>query len=77
LGNRKKEDHTLKDSICKTLIGQKNYKPFFLFCSICSEVENPNSISIENHIRLKDPQTHKAKLLETLKKDNEVENKQY
>jgi len=48
-----------------------------LYCSICSEVEDLNLISIENHIRLKDPQTHKAKLLEILKKDNAVENKQY
>jgi len=55
----------------------KNLQTFFLYCSICSEVEDLNLISIGNHITLKDPQTHKAKLLEILKKANAVENKQY
>ena len=62
--NGQEEEHTLEDSICRPLIGLQNYKPFFLYCKMCPEVENIHLLSIENHIRLKDPERHKAKLLE-------------
>jgi hypothetical protein len=38
---------------------------YFYFCKEF-KVENINSINIGNHIRLKDPQRHKAKLLEII-----------
>jgi hypothetical protein len=40
-----------------------------MYCKICPEVENIHLNSIEDHIRLKDPQRHKTRLLEQL--DNE------
>jgi hypothetical protein len=48
------------------LIGQRSNKPFFKYCKICPKVEFQNLISMENHIRLKDPERHKAKLLEII-----------
>ena len=68
-------EHTLEESICRPLIGIRDYKPFFLYCKICPRVENINLKSIEDHIRLKDPEKHKAKLLEFLEKDSVEENK--
>jgi hypothetical protein len=53
------------------LIDKQNYKPNFLYCKLDPKVENINLKSIEDHIRLKDPERHKAKLLELL--DNGVE----
>jgi hypothetical protein len=67
--NGQGEDHTLEESICRPLIGIQNYKPFFKYCKICPKVEFQSLISIENHIRLKDPEKHKAKLLELLEKE--------
>jgi len=61
--NGQEEEHTLEESICKPLIGQQNYKPFLLYCKICHKVEFQSLISMENHIRLKDLEKHKAKLL--------------
>ena len=69
--NGQKEEHTLEESICRPLIGQQNYKPFFYYCKEDPKVENINLISIENHIRLKDPEKHKTKLLEFLEKEKE------
>jgi len=45
-----------------------------LYCKEDPKVENINLKSIEDHIRLKDPQRHKAKLLELL--FNREENKE-
>ena len=69
--NGQKDDHRLEESICRPLIGQHNYKPFFTYCKLCSKVENINLISIESHIRLADPEKHEAKLLEYLEKGEE------
>ena len=55
--------------MCRPLIGQKTYKPFFYYCKEDPKIENINLKSIEDHIRLKDPQRHKAKLLELLDKE--------
>ncbi len=62
--NGQEEEHTLEDSICRSLIGSRNYKPFFYYCKEDPSVEFLYLKSIEDHIRLKDPQRHKAKLLE-------------
>jgi hypothetical protein len=69
--NGQQEEHSLEDSICGNIIEKQNYKPFFLYCKMCSEVENIHLASIENHIRLKDQEKHKAKLLEHLNKEEE------
>ena len=69
--NGQKEEHVLEESICIPLIGQHNYKPFFLYCKICPKVEFLSLISMENHIRLAEPERHKAKLLEYLEKEKE------
>jgi hypothetical protein len=74
--NEQVDDHTLEESICRPLIWQQNYKPFFYYCKEDPKVENINLISIENHIRLKDPQKHKAKLLEYLEKEKDDENRE-
>jgi len=63
------EDHTLEESICMSLIGQHSYKPYFYYCKEDPKVDNIHLKSIEDHIRLKDPQRHKAKLLEFLQKE--------
>jgi hypothetical protein len=60
-------EHTLDESICKPL-GIKNQLPFFNYCKICPKVEFLHLKSMEDHIRLYDPEKHKAKLLEYLKK---------
>ena len=67
--NGQKEDYTLEESICRPLIGKQKDKPYFLYCKICPKVENINLASVENHIRLKDHEKHKAKLLELLDKE--------
>src|SRR3954447_21563715 len=65
--NGQVENHTLEDSICRPIIGRRqNHKQNFLYCKICPKVENINLISIEHHIRYKDPERHKAKLLEMI-----------
>ena len=69
--NSQVEDHTFEDSICRPLIGKQGHKPYFHYCKICPKVEFLSLESIEHHIRLKDPERHKAKLLEFLKKDKE------
>jgi hypothetical protein len=53
----------------QTVNRDKEVKPFFKYCKICPKVEFLSLISIENHIRLKDPSKHKAKLLEYLEKE--------
>jgi hypothetical protein len=67
--NGQEEEHSLEDSICWPLIGQQNYKPYFLYCKEDPKVEFQNLFSIENHIRLKDPERHKAKLLEMIQEE--------
>ncbi len=62
--NGQEEDHTLEESICWPLIGQHVYKPYLYYCKEDPKVEFLQLESIEDHIRLKDPQRHKAKLLE-------------
>ena len=66
-----KEKHPLEESICRPLIGQQNTKPYFYYCKENPKIENINLKGIEDHIRLKDPQIHKAKLLEYLSKKEE------
>jgi len=66
-------EHALEQSICWPLIGQKNYKSLFYYCKVCHDVENIYLASIENHIRLKDSEKHKAKLIEYLQKEREKE----
>jgi len=55
------------------LIGRQNHKPYFYYCNEHPKIENINLGTIENYIRLKDPQKHKAKLLEFLDKGEENE----
>ena len=66
--NGQAEEHSLEDSICRLLIGKQIHKPFFLYCKICPKVEFLQLKSIEDHIRLKDPERHKAKLLDLLER---------
>lgn len=65
--NGQEEEHALEDSICEPLIGQRSYKPYFYYCKQDPKVENINLKSIEDHIRLKDPERHKTKILEFIK----------
>ncbi len=71
--NGQKDDHVLEDSVCMSLIGQRSYKPYFLYCKICHDVEFQSLISMENHIRLYDPERHKVKLLEYIEKQERTE----
>jgi replicative DNA helicase Mcm len=64
--NGQEEEHTLEESICRPLIGKQTSKPFFHYCKICPKVDFLQLESIEDHIRLKDPERHKAKLLEPI-----------
>jgi hypothetical protein len=64
--NGPEEDHNLGESICKPLIGQHNHKPFFYYCKEHPNIENIYLKSIEDHIRLKDSEYHKAELLEMI-----------
>lgn len=64
------KEHPIEESICRPLIGQQNDKPLFYYCKEDRGIENIHLNSIEDHIRLKDPQRHKAKLLEILQKEN-------
>jgi hypothetical protein len=50
-------------------------EPFFYHCKLHPKVENIHLKSIEDHIRLKDPDKHKAKLLEFLEMGKEEERK--
>ena len=65
--NGQQEEHVIEESICRPLIGKQSYKPFFYYCKEDPKVENINLKSIEDHIRLNEPERHKAKLLELLK----------
>jgi hypothetical protein len=71
------EEHTFEDSICRPLIGQHNHKPFFYYCKEDPSVEFLYLKSIEDHIRLKDPERHKATLLEMIQREqiDKYENK--
>ena len=62
--NGQEENHNLEECICRELIGQQISKPFFYYCKEDPKLENINLKNIEDHIRLKDPERHKAKLLE-------------
>ena len=64
--NGQGEEHTLEDSICRPLIGKQIHKPFFYYCKICPKIENFHLKSNEHHIKFKDPERHKAKLLEMI-----------
>jgi len=56
------ERHILEQSICKDLIDQQKTMPFFYYCKEDPKVENINLKSIEDHVRLKDPERHKTKI---------------
>jgi len=68
--NGQEEDHSLEESICRPLIGKQIYKPFFYYCKICPKVEFLSLESIEHHIKFKDTERHKAKLLEMVQGEN-------
>ncbi|MGN6822675.1 MAG: hypothetical protein ACTHJ7_07885 [Candidatus Nitrosocosmicus sp.] len=51
------------------MIGQQKTMPLFYYCKEDPKVENINLNSIEDHIRLIEPERHKAKLLELLHKE--------
>ena len=69
-GNGQEEEHTLEDSIYRPLIGKQIHKPFFHYCKICPKVEFLSLESIEHHIKFKDPERHKAKLLEMIQTEH-------
>ena len=64
--NGQEEEHSLEDSICRPLLGRQNHEPFLYFLKDDPDVVNINLESIEHHIRYKDPEIHKAKLLEMI-----------
>jgi len=49
--------------------GKQIHKPFFHYCKICPKIEFLSLESIEHHIKFKDPERHKAKLLEIIQED--------
>src|SRR6476646_1447449 len=61
------KEHSLEDSICRPLIGRQNHKPFLYFLKDDPDVVNIHLESIEQHIKFKEPERHKAKLLEMIK----------
>ena len=63
------EEHSIEDSICRPLIGKQTYKPFFYYCMEDPDVEFLQLKSMEDHIRLKNPEHHKAKLLELIQEE--------
>ena len=65
---------SLEESVC-TASDRKSkiINPSFIIVRQSRTVENIHLKSIENHIRLKDPERHKAKLLELLSKGKEKE----
>jgi hypothetical protein len=65
-GNEQDEEHSLEDSICRPLIGRQDNEPFLYFLKDDPDVVNIHLESIEHHIRYKDPERHKAKLLERI-----------
>jgi hypothetical protein len=67
--NGQEEEHTVEESIYRPLIGQQNYKPFFYYCMEDTDVEFLQLKSMEDHMRLKDPERHKAKLLELIQEE--------
>ena len=67
--NGQVEEYSLEDNICRPLIGKQIHKPFFHYCKICPKVEFLSLESIEHHIKFKDPECHKAKLLEMIRGD--------
>jgi ribosomal protein S25 len=67
--NGQEEEHASEESVCRPLIGKQIHKPFFHYCKEDPKIEFQNLISIENHIKLKDYERHKAKLLEMYKKN--------
>ncbi len=66
------KEHTLEKSICRPLIGQQISYPFFYYCKEDPTAEYLHLESI-NHIRFKDPERHKSKLLEYLEKQESKE----
>jgi len=64
------EEHIFEESICRPLIGKQIHKPFFHYCKICPKVEFLSLESIEHHSRYKDPELHKAKLLEMIQTEH-------
>jgi hypothetical protein len=71
------KEHSLEDCICRPLIGRQDHHPFLYFLKDDPDVVNIYLESIEHHIRYKDPERHKAKLLEMIgeKHMNKDENK--
>jgi len=67
--NEQMKEHFLEESICRPLIGKQIHKPYFHYCKICPKVENLHLESIEHHIKFKDPERHKAKLLEMMQEE--------
>jgi hypothetical protein len=67
--NGQQEEHTLEESICRPLIGIQNYKPFFYYWKEDPKLEYIDFKNIKDHIRLKDHERHKAKILEIVQKE--------
>jgi hypothetical protein len=74
---QQQKGHSLEESVCKPLIGKQKDKPFFYYCKEHQDVESIHLESIEDHIRLKDPEHHKAKLIELLQLENNNKSKEY
>ncbi len=66
------KEHTLEESIGRPLIGKQRSIPFFYYCKEHPTVEFIHLESIEDHIRLKDPESHKLKLLELLQEEERL-----
>jgi hypothetical protein len=67
--NAQKEEHSLEESICRPLIGKQIHKQFLHYCKVHTYVEFLSLESIEHHIKFKDPERHKAKLLEKIQEE--------
>ena len=63
------KEHSLEDTIYWPLIGRQDQEPFLYFFKDDPDVVNIYLESIEHHIRYKDPEQHKAKLLEMIQED--------
>ena len=53
--------------------GKQIHKPFFHYYKICPKVEFLSLESIEHHIKFKDPERHKAKLLEIIQEGEHMD----
>jgi len=64
------KENSFEDSICRPLIGRQDHHPFLYFLKDDPDVVNIYLESIEHHIRYKDPERYKAKLLEMIQREH-------